>query len=65
MLFVNYTVTELSELAAVPSVGCTNEVTGDALELVDLLAAAVWTLLHIVLGILISAVKAAVTVVVH
>ena len=65
ILFVNYTVAELSKLAAVPSVGSTNEVAGDTLELIDLLAATVWTLLHIVLGILISAVEAAVTVVVH
>ena len=64
-LFVNYTVTELSELAAVPSVGSTDEVACDALELIDLLAAAVRTLLHIMLGILISAVETTVAVVVH
>ena len=63
-LFVNYAVAELGELAAVPSVGCSHEITCDALKLVNLLASAVWTLLHVLLCILVSAVHAAVAVVV-
>ena len=64
-LFVNYAVTKLSKFTAVPSVGRTNEVTGDTLELVDFLATAVWALLHIVLCILISAIHATVAVMVY
>lgn len=62
---MNHAVTELSKLAAVPSVCGTYEVAGDTLELVDLLTAAVWTLLHVVLSVLVSAVHATVAVVVH
>ena len=60
-----HAVAELGELAAVPAAGCTYEVTGDALELVDVLSAAVRTLHEALLCILISAVHAAVAVVVY
>ena len=58
-------VAELGELAAVPSAGCTNEVTGDALELVDVLSTAVRALHKTLLCVLISAVHTAVAVVVY
>ena len=60
-----YAIAELGELAAVPSAGCTHEVACDTLELVNVLSAAVWTLSQTLLGILESAVHAAVAVVVH
>ena len=64
-LLVNDTVAELGELAAVPAACGTYEVTCDALELVDVLTAAVWTFGESLLCVLISAVHAAVAVVVH
>ena len=64
-LLVNDTVAELGELAAVPAACGTYEVTCDALELVDVLATAVRTLCKSLLCVLISAVHAAVAVVVH
>ena len=59
-----YAIAELGELAAVPSAGCTHEVAGDTLELVDVLSSAVRTLSHTLFGVLESAVHATVTVVV-
>ena len=64
-LFVHHAVAELSELSAVPSAGRSHEVSCDSLQLVNLLASAVRALLHVLLGILISTVHAAVAVVVH
>ena len=64
-LFVHHAVAELSELSAVPSAGRSHEVSCDSLQLVNLLASAVRTFLHVLLGVLISAVHAAVAVVVH
>ena len=63
-LFVNHAILEFGELSAVPAACRTYEVAGDALELVNILASAVRTFLEILLGILISAVHAAVAVVV-
>ena len=62
---MHHTVAELGELSAVPSAGGSHEVACDSLKLVDLLASAVRTLLHVLLGVLISAVHAAVAVMVH
>ena len=64
-LFVNYAVFEFCKLSAVPTACSTYEVAGDTLELVDVFAAAVRTFLEIFLCVLISAVHAAVAVVVH
>ena len=58
-------VAELGELTAVPTACGTYEVTGDALELVDVLSAAVRALHKTLLCVLISAVHAAVAVVVY
>ena len=51
-----HAVAQLGELSAVPTAGCTNEVTGDSLELVDVFSAAVWTLYKTLLCVLVSAV---------
>ena len=59
------TVVELCQLATVPAVGGTYQVTGDALKLVDVVAAALWTNLQVGIGILVAAVETAVAVVVH
>ena len=59
-----YAVTELGELAAVPSAGCTHEVAGDTLELVDVLSSAVRALSQALFCVLESAVHATVAVVV-
>ena len=64
-LFVYHAVTELGELTAVPAACGADEVAGDALELVDVLSAAVRTLCEALLGVLEAAVHAAVAVVVH
>ena len=61
---MNHSVLEFGELSAVPAACRTYEVAGDALELVNILAAAVRTFLQILLGIFISAVHAAVPVVI-
>ena len=60
-----HTVLELGELTAVPAACCADEVTCDSLELVDVLATAVWALYESLFCILESAVHAAVAVVVH
>ena len=61
---MHHAVAELGKFAAVPSAGRTNEVSGDALELVDVLSAAVWTLGQTLFCVLESAVHATVAVVV-
>ena len=65
VLFVYNAVAELCELTAVPTACCTYEVAGDALELVDVLSAAVRTLCKSLVCILEAAVHTTVTVVVH
>ena len=57
-------VAELGELSAVPSAGGADEITGDALELVDIVAAAVRTFNESFLCILEATVHTAVAVVV-
>ena len=64
-LFVYYTVAEFGKLAAVPAVGGTNQITSDALQLVDVGAVALRALVQIFGCVLVSAVHAAVAVVVH
>ena len=64
-LFVNDAVTEFCELSTVPTACCTHKVACDSLELIDILAAAVRTLLEACLCVLESAVHATVAVVVH
>jgi hypothetical protein len=59
------TVAEFGEFAAVPTACRTYEVTCDSLELVDVLTTAVWTLCESLFCVFISAVHAAVAVVVH
>ena len=63
-LFVYHAVTELCELSAVPAAGGADEITGDALEFVDIVAAAVRTFDESFLCILEAAVHAAVAVVI-
>ena len=60
-----HTVVELCQLATVPAVGGTYQVAGDALKLVDVVAAALRTNLQVGIGILVAAVQAAVAVVVY
>ena len=64
-LFMYDAVAELGELTAVPAACGADEVAGDALELVDVLSAAVRALGQALLGVLEAAVHAAVAVVVH
>ena len=64
MLLVHDAVFELGELGVVPAVGCSDEVTCDALYVVDVVAVAFGALGEAFLRILISAVHAAVAVVV-
>ena len=64
-LFVNYAVFEFCKLSAVPTACSTYEVAGDTLELVNVRSAAVRTLHEALLCILVSAVHAAVAVVVY
>ena len=64
-LFVHDSVLELREFGAVPTTCCTYEVTGDALQLVDLGALAVRALFKAGVRIFKSAVHATVAVVVH
>ena len=64
-LLMNDAVAELGELTAVPTASCTYEVTGDALELVDVLSAAVRAFCKSFVGILKAAVHTTVTIVVN
>ena len=63
-LFVNHAVFKLGELRAVPASCSTYEIPCDSLKLVNLAALAVRALLQICISVLISAVHAAVAVVV-
>lgn len=65
ILFVYHAVFQLCELSAVPSVSGSDEITGDALELVYVMSSAVRTLHETFLGILESTVHTTVAVVVH
>ena len=60
-----HAVAQLGELSAVPTAGCTYEVAGDALELVNLGALAMRTFLEVCVSVFISAVKTSVAVVVY
>ena len=60
-----HTVLQFGELTAVPAACGADEVTCDSLKLVDVHASAVWAFLKTLLGVLESAVHAAVAVVVH
>ena len=62
---MHYAVTEFGELSAVPTTGGSYQVSSNTLELVDVMASAVRTFYKTFLGILESAVHAAVAVVVH
>ena len=62
---VGNTVVELSQLAAVPTVGGTYQVTCNSLQLVDVAAAALRANLKVGICILVSAVETTVTVVVY
>ena len=64
-LFVDHPVFELCKLSAVPAACSTDKISGDSLELVNVLSAAVRAFLQVLLCIFISAVHAAVAVVVH
>ena len=61
---VNRAVVEFVEFCVVPAVGGAYELAGDALELVDVGAAALGTSLQLLVSIFIAAVHAAVAVVV-
>ena len=65
VLFVYHAVFQLCELSAVPSAGGSDEVTGDALELVNVMTSAVRALCESFLCILESTIHATVAVVVH
>ena len=62
---MGYSVVELGKLAAVPTVGGSYQVTGDALQLVDVVAAALRTYLEVGISILGAAVETAVAVMVY
>lgn len=62
---MGYSVVELGKLAAVPTVGCTYQITGDALQLVDVVAAALRTNIEVDVSILVAAVETAVAVMVY
>ena len=64
-LLVDHAVGQFGEFRRIPSVGSAYEIAGDALEFVDMAAAAGGTYFKVLLGVLISAVHAAVAVVVH
>ena len=60
-----YAVMQLGKLCFVPAVGCTYKVTGDTLQFVKVLAAALGTSLKILGRVLIATVEATVAVVVY
>ena len=62
---MNDAVVQFGQLTLVPAVGSTYQITGDALQAVDMGAAAFRTFLQMIVSILITAVHAAVAVVVY
>ena len=64
-LFVYHAVVELGELCLVPTVGCSNKVSCNALQLVKMLATALGALVKLFCRVLEAAVEATVAVVVH
>ena len=62
---MGYSVVKLGKLAAVPAVCSTYQITGDALQLVYVVAAALRTNLEVGVSILVAAVETAVAVVVY
>lgn len=62
---MGYSVVELGKLAAVPAVCSTYQITGDALQLVDVVAAALRANLEVGVSILVAAVETADAVVVY
>ena len=64
VLFVYHAVAELCKLTAVPTACSTNKVTCDSLELVNVVASAVWTFHKSFLGVLETAVHTSVSVMV-
>ena len=61
---MDYAVIQFGKFGVVPTVGRSDEVAGDALQTVDVVTVAVRTLLKILLSVFISAVHAAVAVMV-
>ena len=55
------TVVELCQLATVPAVGGTYQVAGDALKLVDVVAAALWTNLQLSASVFFSEAESSLT----
>ena len=62
---MRHAVIKLRKLCVVPSVGSTYQISRDALQPVDIAAAAMWAHCHLSLRILISAIHAAVTVMIN
>ena len=62
---MGYSVVELGKFAAVPTVCSTYQITGDALQLVYVVTAALRTYLEVGVSILVAAVETAVAVVVY
>lgn len=64
-LIMNDPVVQLCQLGIVPAVGCPHQVAGDALQLVDMLAAALRAFFQVWGGVFVAALQTAVTVVVY
>ena len=62
---MNDPVVQLCQLGIVPAVGCPHQVAGDALQLVDMLAAALRAFFQVWGGVFVAALQTAVTVVVY
>ena len=62
---MNDPVVQLCQLGIVPAVGCPHQVAGDALQLVDMLAAALRAFFQVWGGVFVTALQTAVTVVVY
>ena len=62
---MDYTVVQLGQLGAVPTVGCSYKVACNALKAVDTCATALWALVQTGCGIFITTIHATVAVVVY
>ena len=65
MIDMSNTIIQLCEFSTVPAIGSANQISCDALKLIDMLTATLRTNLKIIIGILLATVHATIAIVVH
>ncbi len=65
MLFVDNSVIQFCQFSLIPTLGCSNKVTCNTLQLINILAATFRAYFQLRLSILIAAIHTAITIVIH